>query len=274
MIKENYNSKIQQVEKRIKQWEKRSLTPVGNITVIKTLLLPIFNNLLLSLPNPENAILKSINEIFYNFLWNKKAKIKRSVVVKQYCEGGLKMINIEAFSYALKATWIRRLITDNCKLQDYILKYLDLEKMTAVDAKYTEEIMNKIDNPFWKDVLKAFIKTNENIEPEDTLHILKTPIFYNCNICTDKMYVFWKDWFKKGIKFINDIVKTNGEFYNQEELVARYNITTNYLHNQGITKSIKIYLNKHKITLRENIEGPFIPNHLQPILHPIYIQYS
>ena len=64
------------------------------------------------------------------------------------------MINIEAFSYALKATWIRRLITDNCKWQDYILKYLDLEKMTAVDAKYTEEIMNKIYNPFWKDVLK------------------------------------------------------------------------------------------------------------------------
>ena len=41
MIKENYNSKIQQVEKRIKQWGKRSLTPVGKITVIKTLLLPI-----------------------------------------------------------------------------------------------------------------------------------------------------------------------------------------------------------------------------------------
>ena len=37
------------------------------------------------------------------------------------------------------------------------------------------------------------------------------------------------------------------------------------MHYQGITKSIKIYY-KHKIALRENIEGPFIPNHLQPIL--------
>ena len=96
---------------------------------------PLVNNLLLSLPNPENALLKSINEIFYNFLWNKKVKIKRSVVVKQYCEGGLKMINIEAFSYALKATWIRRLITDNCKWQDYILKYVDLEKNDCCRCK-------------------------------------------------------------------------------------------------------------------------------------------
>ena len=35
MIKVNYASKIQQVEKRIKQWEKRSLSPIGKITVIK-----------------------------------------------------------------------------------------------------------------------------------------------------------------------------------------------------------------------------------------------
>ena len=53
------------------------------------------------------------------------------------------MINIEAFSYALKVTWIRRLITDNCKWQDYILKYVNLEKLTAVDTKYAEEIMKK-----------------------------------------------------------------------------------------------------------------------------------
>ena len=74
MIKVNHASKIQQVEKRIKQWEKRSLSPIGKKTIIKSLLLPFFNNLLLSLPNPNNAVLNSINEIFYNCLWNKKSK--------------------------------------------------------------------------------------------------------------------------------------------------------------------------------------------------------
>ena len=57
------------------------------------------------------------------------------------------MINIETFSYALKATWIR-LITDNCKWQDYILKYVDLEKMTAVDASI----------PFVERCFKSFYK--------------------------------------------------------------------------------------------------------------------
>ncbi|MCU7951650.1 MAG: reverse transcriptase family protein, partial [gamma proteobacterium symbiont of Bathyaustriella thionipta] len=51
MIKENYTNKIQQVEKLIGLWEKRSLSPIGKITVIKTLMLPVFNHLFMSLPN-------------------------------------------------------------------------------------------------------------------------------------------------------------------------------------------------------------------------------
>ena len=124
--------------------------------------------------------------------------------------------------------------------------------MTAVDKKYSEEIIKKIDNPFWKDVI---IKTNKNTELEvGILHIFKTPIFYNSIFCIDKKYLFWKDWYKKGIRLINDIVNENGELYNQDELVAKYNIPTHYLHYQGITKSIKIYLTCHKITFTTNIE--------------------
>ena len=38
--------------------------------------------------------------------------------------------------------------------------------------------MKKIDNPFWKDVLTGFIKTNKNTELEEGIsHILKTLYF-------------------------------------------------------------------------------------------------
>ena len=141
--------------------------------------------------------------------------------------------------------------------------------------------MKKIDNPFWKDVLTGFIKTNKNTELEESIsHISKAPIFYNSNICIDKKYVFWKDWCMKGIRLINDIVKENGEFNNQDELAAKYITTTNYLHYQGITKSIKIYLIIIK-SLSQQIYSrrPFYTKSFKAdpptkIWNPVYKQYS
>ena len=103
MIGINYMDKIAQIQNSIKMWRRRFLTPLGKITVIKSLLLPKITHLLISLPNPDTEILNIISSIFYDFLWTGRAKIKQSVIVKQYFEGGLNMINLNAFSQALKS---------------------------------------------------------------------------------------------------------------------------------------------------------------------------
>ena len=48
------------------------------------------------LPNPPDSILNDIEKIFYKFVWNgKKDKIKRSIIINEYEEGGLKMPNLK-----------------------------------------------------------------------------------------------------------------------------------------------------------------------------------
>ena len=94
----------------MKQWKRRYLTPIGKITVIRTLLLPMFNHLFMSIPNPGVDILMAIQNSFYEFLWHGPAKIRRNVVVKQYSEGGLQMVNLKCFIQGLKLTWIRRVM--------------------------------------------------------------------------------------------------------------------------------------------------------------------
>ena len=69
--------------------KKKSITH-RKITVIKTLIIPIFNLLFIALPNPDFVISDQINKTLYDFVWNKNAKIKKTIVVKQYAEGGLK----------------------------------------------------------------------------------------------------------------------------------------------------------------------------------------
>ena len=84
-------------------WSYRDLTYSGKVTVIKTLAFPILVQCLTVLPNPPDSVLNDIQEIFYKFWWNgKKDKIKRSVIINEYEEGGLKMPHIQSFYKALK----------------------------------------------------------------------------------------------------------------------------------------------------------------------------
>ncbi|MCU7951730.1 MAG: reverse transcriptase family protein, partial [gamma proteobacterium symbiont of Bathyaustriella thionipta] len=151
MIKDNYTPKMIQMEKVLKQWNKRSLSPIGKITVIKTLIIPIFNLLFIALPNPDAVTSEKINKTLYDFLWNKNPKIKKAVLVKQYTEGGLNMTNVNA----LKSTWIRRLLLRENKWQEYIMLHMNLEKLVSCNVEYTLDIFNTLNNQFWKDVLQA-----------------------------------------------------------------------------------------------------------------------
>ena len=46
--------------------------------------------------------------IFFKFLWDGKGdKIKRDIMINEYEDGGLKMINIRLFTQALKLSWVR-----------------------------------------------------------------------------------------------------------------------------------------------------------------------
>ena len=68
------------------------------------------------LAKSSQAIIDYINNTIFSFLWNNKtSKIKQSVIIKQYCEGVMKMINEKAFIDAFKTTWIRGLITTDSK---------------------------------------------------------------------------------------------------------------------------------------------------------------
>ena len=51
----NFREKINEIEKKMKQWSKRTLTPFGRITVLKTILISKLNHLFIALPNPDTT---------------------------------------------------------------------------------------------------------------------------------------------------------------------------------------------------------------------------
>ena len=106
----NYNSQIPKIKALIHHWKRRKLTPIGRVTVVKSLLLPKLNHLFIALPNPDEDTLSSLNKYFFEYIWNSKTdKVKRQIVTQDYLKGGLKMVDIKMFLISLKCTWIKRL---------------------------------------------------------------------------------------------------------------------------------------------------------------------
>ena len=75
----NYQGKLEEIKKAISKWNKRQLTPIGKVTVIKTLLAPKLTYLLTNLPDPSRQLLKEIDNTLFKFLWGGKvSKIKKN----------------------------------------------------------------------------------------------------------------------------------------------------------------------------------------------------
>ena len=157
MLELNYKEKLSKMKNLIQIWKCRYLTPLGKITVIKSILISLLTPLFISLPNPTSSIIKQLKTMLLDFLWEKPPKIKQNVLVKDYSEGGLKMIdiNIDAFIKGLKATWIRRLIISNSKWQYIIKSNLNIKDLINFGKSYSESLIKQINNPFWSDVVKS-----------------------------------------------------------------------------------------------------------------------
>lgn len=85
MIDLNYKPIFQKIQNPLKQSKCRKLTPFGRLVVLKNLIIPKLNHLILTLPNPNNEMLKEKDKELCYFLWGGKVhKIK-----KKYCHSRL-----------------------------------------------------------------------------------------------------------------------------------------------------------------------------------------
>ena len=104
MIRLNFSKKINEIEETLRKWRRRILTPTGEIVIVKNLLISKLNHLFLTLPNPLDLDFRKLKTLLNTFVYGKSFKVKQSVMIKDYNQGGLKMINIEAFVNSLKIT--------------------------------------------------------------------------------------------------------------------------------------------------------------------------
>lgn len=256
----NYKSKFLEIEQTIKQWKSRKLTPIGRIVVIKTLIVPKMNHLILTLPNPDHELIQKLDKALFNYLWGSDIhKIKKNTIIQDYNQGGLKMIDYKEFMLALKSTWIRRLLHSSPKW----IHILEAEMNTSVSnlwsrgTEYTLKICKLIHNCFWKEVLLSWTKiTDCQITIKELIPF--EHIWYNPRIKINKASVFLKQYFNNGMICIIDLFDLNGNFITYETIINS-KVKTNYVEYVGLRNAIFEYIGTCNMTQVKQKIQPYIP---------------
>ena len=161
----NFDRVFDKLKRQMISWSKRNISVFGRVILVKSLLVSQFNHLFMSIPNPSELLLKSINVSFYKFIWKGKPdKISRKQIVCNYENGGLKMIDVGHFSRALKLSWIRRIILDSCEEVSHLM-YAFLKPIATLEWGkgdiYFTKLSLMVQNSFWKEmfiIVSSFIR--------------------------------------------------------------------------------------------------------------------
>ena len=225
----NFEKQLIKARKILFTWSNRSLTINGKITIIKSQILPLFTNLFTTLPDPDKLFFKKLNTMFYKFIWyGKRDKIKRSMLMNDYKNGGLKMIDPKSFCRYLKVIWIKRLVSSNGLWQNLIKTILtDYGSDTIFSFQKTQlqNIAKCISNVFWKDVINNYALLKQN-QIESETHFINTSLL---NFIPPKTIKQFLNWYNQGLKEIKCVLTVNGEVKRFTSVRKRYNLNGNYL---------------------------------------------
>ncbi len=255
----NIEKRVVDMKKSLSHWLTRDLTVFGRVILSKAegvskVIYPC-HSLFIS----DNNIRKA-NSVIFQFLWrNKTHYLKRSQLVKEYKNGGLKALDFEALIGSFRMNWLKtffacsnsmwfhipRAIFGKLGGMDFLLRCdFDINKISLALSKFHSQILH-----FWKMIF------THNFTPHSSV------LWNNRTILINRKSVFKAEWFDKGILFVTDLMDCKGVLLDYTSFVERSNINCTHREYQKICKAIPVAL-IHLIqnTLTYSDVTPILPN--------------
>ena len=191
------------------------------------------------LPSSQ-SYLKEIHQILYNFLWDGRGdKIKRSVMLNEYKDGGLTMLDIQSFNYALKAKWVQKYLDDSNQAKwklffDYFIKKHDGKLLLTGNLNQAYVAGLNIQDTFTKEVIEIWSSLNYE---ENLTDVGNTPIWYNSLIRIANQPIFYRKWSRAGGNQAKDILDHKSDFLKYEDFKPRYKVKTTFITYYGVVSA-------------------------------------
>ena len=201
----NISLKIDSMKRLILYWSSRNISPIGRITIFKSLVLSKIIQLLQSLPSPSNDHMKEIEKMAIKFIWrNKRHQVNKNTLCKKFRSGGLDMINIKNFDYSLKIAWIGKLQSDPEWID--FATHAKIDRLIWTDISYHSKLLKSTKNPFWASVINAYSNWFSTAQISLSIPTPFIPIWGNPDI----KIPFDNELFKSNFLFLQDLFDHRG----------------------------------------------------------------
>lgn len=234
----NYLPKLSRLKHILNLWSSRDITPIGRIVLIKTFAISQLVFLFSVLPNPPDHFIKTLNEMFYKFIWsNKRDKVSRSVMCNTKNNGGLKMINLLFFCNSLKCKWVKQLLDDSFKPWKVLFTY-ELKKYGSSFLFKCNFAKNDvcISNLFIRQVCDAWADYNFHIPSENFSDQF---ILNNSCLKINGEIFFHKDLLQCNVFKVLDFFENNGKVKPFDNFISNLHLSNfSFIHYFSIVDAI------------------------------------
>jgi hypothetical protein len=218
-VDENWTRKINNINEAIHGWNRRNISLIGRVTVVKTLLLSQITHLLMVLEPPDH-IVKTLNSALFKFVWGSTGrggeKVKRKVMVQDYVKGGVKMVTVEQIRDRFMLKWAKKILAvDNVDIPTFlhictfvlsrfgkqnIIFYMNV----TFNAIQPRILINSLP-PFYKKMLNVYYNHKDVVEDVNVQDV----IWNNGEVLYRGNSLFFKKWIDAGILFVNQVLDNN-----------------------------------------------------------------
>jgi exonuclease III len=242
-VKENYNIGKEKLQNSLEFWNKKPLSLVGKINMLKCQIIPKLSYYMATLPDPGREYWFEINQLLFKFISNgKQEKLKRNTVINKFSKGGGQMIDLESQAIALRAMWMIRAAKASgpwtAGLQ-HRLGEIRLQDFIECNLKKKDIPFKNLENSIWRDILLSWCEVNfkDNIEsPHD---LVNESIWYNSNIKIAGKVLWKSNWWNEGIHLVWDLLDdSKRKMISYREFNRKFKTPTHFLEIGGIKKAI------------------------------------
>ena len=245
MLKVNYEEKITKLKASLGCWELRRLSLLGKITVLKSLIVSQLTYILSPLPTNQCAI-GEVNTLFFKFLWDGKGdEIKRDIMISDYEDGGLKMIDIRLFTEALKLSWVKKYLDKGNEAKWKLFFNVQLRDLGGdiifKGNLHKKDILTyfKVSDVFLQEILQIW----SNVIYEDNIcskkQLLSQSLWPNSLIRVNNKPIHYLLWSSQGIQNIGHLMENETRFLSFSEFKERFHIKINFLSFYGVISAVK-----------------------------------